>query len=69
MLLARLLGRLVLSSSGARIGHVHDVVACIDEPAPPLVVGLVVRTRGRRELFVPAAEAAQVGEVEFAGQR
>ncbi|MCL6649105.1 MAG: CBS domain-containing protein [Chloroflexi bacterium] len=62
MLLSRLLGRPVLSASGDRIGRVHDVVARIDESTPPLVVGLVVRTVGRRELFVPAAEVAQLGE-------
>ncbi|GIW08018.1 MAG: magnesium transporter [Dehalococcoidia bacterium] len=62
VLLSSLVGRPVRGSGGDPIGKLHDVVVRLDEPAPPIVVGIVVCTVGRREVFIPIDEVATMDD-------
>ncbi|MFN8532969.1 MAG: CBS domain-containing protein [Dehalococcoidia bacterium] len=62
MFLSTLLSAPVRGESNDAIGSLRDLVARLDDSALPIVVGMIVRTVGRRELFVPFTEVRQVDE-------
>jgi CBS domain-containing protein len=62
MYLSKIIGSQATVHLASPLGKVRDLVARIDEVEGPVVIGAVVRTAARRDIFVPVSEIETIAE-------